>query len=365
VPLDRQPVPLERVREDHRRPAVVDPPVRVPQRAEVVPAEVAYRRGQLPVRHVRDEPGDRGRAGAVAGQRVPQLGRRPAQQPLVLGVGHLVDPVPQRRAAGAGEQLLQQPAVLDREHLPAGRGEHALQLRRAHHRQHPVQRLAVEVDDPDHLAELGHHRVEHGLPDRALVQLGVADQRPLPAPAAVIAARTAADIAARTAADIAADIAAGAEVAGDVPAGQRAPDRGGRADADRAGGVVGRDRVLEPARVALQAAELPQRGQVRRVEVTEQVLQRVQHRRRVRLHRDPVLGPQLLQPQRGHDRHHRGAGRLVAADLEPARVRPDPVGVVDDRRRQPQHPLLHRPQRGIRVQPLHRPGHLALIPGPW
>ena len=37
----------------------------------------------------------------------------------------------------------------------------------------------------------------------------------------------------------------------------------------------------------------------------------------------------------------------MAADLEAVRVRPDPVGVVDDRRGQPQHPLLHRPQRRI------------------
>ena len=31
----------------------------------------------------------------------------------------------------------------------------------------------------------------------------------------------------------------------------------------------------------------------------------------------------------------------MAADLEPGRVRPDPVGVVDDRRGQPQHAALH------------------------
>ena len=45
---------------------------------------------------------------------------------------------------------------------------------------------------------------------------------------------------------------------------------------------------------------------------------RVQHRRGVRLDRHPVPAAQVLEPQRGHDRHHRGAGRLVAADLQPA-----------------------------------------------
>ena len=286
-------------------------------------AEVADGRGQLLVRHVGDQPADPGRAGPVAGQHRTELGRGPAQRPLVFGVGHLVDPLPERAAAGPGEQLLQQPAVLDGQHLPARGGEHALQPGRAHGRHHPVQRLPVEVDDPDALAQLGDHRVEHGLPDRALVQLGVADQRPLPAGAA------------------------GVEVALDVPAGQRTPDRGGRADADRAGRVVGRHRVLQPRRVALQPAELPQRGQVAGVEIAEQVFQRVQHRRRVRLDRHPIGRLQLLQPERGHDRHHRGAGGLVPADLETARVGSDPVGVVDDRRRQPQHPLLDRPQRRV------------------
>ena len=290
--LGRQPVALEGVGQDHRRAGVVDLPERFPQRGQVVAAEVADRCRQGGVGHVGDQRGDVCGPRAVVGQRGADVGWRPAQQPLVFGVGHLVDAVAQRAAAGAAEQLLQQPAVLDGEHLPAGGGEHALQPGSAHCRQDAVQGLPVEVDDPHHFAELGHHRVEYRLPDGALVEFGVPDQRPLPAGVA------------------------GAELGADVPAGDRAPDRCRRADADAAGRVVRGDRVFEAARVGLQSAELPQRSQVLRVKLAEQVLQCVQHRGGVRLDADAVLGGELLQPQRRHDRHDGRAGGLVTADLQ-------------------------------------------------
>ena len=61
---------------------------------------------------------------------------------------------------------------------------------------------------------------------------------------------------------------------------------------------------------------------------------------RMRLHRNPVLRPQHRKIQRRHDRDHRGAGGLVAADLQPVPVRADMVGGVDHPGRQPeQFPL--------------------------
>ena len=189
-------------------------------------------------------------------------------------------------------------------------------------RDHPVQRLAVHVDDPDDLAEFGHAGVDDGLPDRALVEFGVTEQR-------VLAARG----------------SVAAEPAVQVPAGHRAPDRGGRADADGPGRVVDRVGVLDPARVALQAAERPQHGQVRLIELAEQVVDRVQHGRGVRLDRHPVVGAQVPEPQRGHDRDHRRRRGLMAADLQAAGIGPDPVRVVDDRRGQPEHLALDLGQR--------------------
>ena len=225
-------------------------------------------------------------------------------------------------APGPGEEQLQLVAVLDGDDLPARRGEHALDAEDPDVGDHPVERLAVHVDDPDDLAQLGHHRVDDRLPAGPLVELGVAEQRVLAAGAADVAGHV------------------GPEVMADVAACDRTPYRRGGADADRAGGVVGRVRVLRAARVGLQAAQFAQPGQVGRVKVAEQVIDRVQHRRRVRLDRHPVLAAQVAEPQRGHDRRHGCAGRLVAADLEPARVWPHLVGVVDDRGRQPERTLL-------------------------
>ena len=141
----------------------------------------------------------------------------------------------------------------------------------------------------------GDDRVDERLPDRALVELGVADQRDL-APAL-----------------------RHVEVAGDVAVRERAPDRRGRADADRAGREVDGVGVLGAARVALQAAELAQRRQVASVEAAEQVVDRVQDRRGVRLDRDAVGRAQVREVQRRHDADHRRRRGLVAADLHARR----------------------------------------------
>ena len=133
---------------------------------------------------------------------------------------------------------------------------------------------------------------------------------------------------------------------GHVAVRERAPDRRGRADADRAGRVVDRVGVLRARRVGLQPAELAQRLQVARLEPPEQVVDRVQHRRGVRLDRHAVGRLEEGEPQRGHQRHHRRARGLVAADLHARAVRAHVVGVVDDRRRQPQHALLHAVEDG-------------------
>jgi hypothetical protein len=94
--------------------------------------------------------------------------------------------------------------------------------------------------------------------------------------------------------------------------------------------------------------------QVPLVEFAEQVIDRVQHRGGVRFHRDPVLRAQVPEPQRSHDRHHRGAGTLMTAHLQPGWVGPHPVRLVDDGRRQPQHAAFDFAQNaeavGLRLQ---------------
>ncbi len=300
--LGRQRPALDRVGEHDARPVAhgVGLAVAVEQRAEVVAAEVAEGRQQRRV----VEPA------RVDLQPLAQLGRRRAQQPLVLLVRHQVD------APAQLGQRRQPRAVLDHHAVPAGRLEHRLQAPRGDVGHDAVERLAVEVDDPHDLAEPAHHGVGDRLPARALVELGVADQRDLPPADGHV------------------------EVPGHVAVRERAPDRRGRAEPDRARRVVDRVGVLRARRVGLQPAELPQRGQVVAVEPSEQVVDRVQDRRRVRLDAHPVRRLEHAEPQRGHQRHHRRARRLVPADLHARPVRAHAVGVVHDRCREPQHAAL-------------------------
>lgn len=72
-------------------------------------------------------------------------------------------------------------AVLELDDLPARGGEHPLQLVSGDIGHDPAQRLAVEVGDPNDLAELGEIGVEHGLPYRTFVQFGIIGQRVLAA----------------------------------------------------------------------------------------------------------------------------------------------------------------------------------------
>ena len=219
------------------------------------------------------------------------------------------------RSHSAGWALMRR-AVLHGVHVPARRLEHRGEPPGGDVGHDAVERLAVEVDDPQHLAEMGDDRVDDRLPHGALVELRVADERDLPAALRDV------------------------EVAGDVAVRERRPDRRGRADADRAGREVRRHRVLQAARIALQAAERAQLGEVAAVELAEQVLDRVQDRRGVRLDGDAVGRAQVVEVQRRHDAHHRGRRRLVAADLHPARRAAHAVGVVDDARREPQDASL-------------------------
>ena len=238
---------------------------RVEQITEVVAAEVADRAQQLLVVQLGDQLArSRGRRGRCPGSRSRSspASERSSRWYSSFGISSI-----RRRSASPPstlEQLAQPAPVLDRDRLPAGRLEHRRDPARRDVRHDPVQRLAVEIDDPQHLAEPRHHRVDQRLPDRALVQLRVAEQRDLAAALRHV------------------------EVAGDVAVRDRAPDRRRRPDPDRPGREVGRHRILQPARIALQPAELAQRRQIPRVELAEQILDRVQHRRSVRLDRHAI-----------------------------------------------------------------------------
>ena len=320
---DLESVPLDRVGEHDGRP--VGRLARAAEGredvAEVVAAEVADERADV-VRLVEEA-----REGVVVGalerreQGAANVLGRGAEERLVRLVRHLVDPAAEEAASLARVRLAQLAAVLELDHVPAARPEVRLELGRPDPWDHAVERLAVEIDDPERVAEPARQRLGDRLPEVALVELRVAEQGD------VAAARR------------------GAEVGGDVPVGERSEQRGGAPEADRAGGVVDRVRVLGARGVALEPAEVAQPGQVGAVEASEEVLERLEHRRRVGLDADAVARVHVRKPQRGHQGHHRGRRRLVAADLQRVAARPLAVRIVDDAHGEPEHPALDRRER--------------------
>ena len=143
-----------------------------------------------------------------------------AHKQLILLVAHVVDALADLFAVFLGEEVLQLAAVFGLEHFPTPLVEHRLERAGADSGDDAVEALAVEVDDPDGVAEFGHPVVEDSLPDIAFIQFCVADDG---------------------------DEAVGGDVA-EVPAGvvvcQGGEGGGDGAEADGAGGKVDRVGVL-------------------------------------------------------------------------------------------------------------------------
>jgi hypothetical protein len=211
--LRRQAPGLDCVREDHAR-AVFDGvglTVGVEQISEVVAAKIAYSGAQLGVVELAHDPLDICSRAPFAGQPLAQLGGRAAQQALVLVVWHLIDALAQRFAAALLKERAKATAVLDGDRLPAGGIKHRADTPGSNLGHDAVERLAVDVDDPQHLAEPRDERVEQRFPDGALVKLGVADERDMTTALRHV------------------------EVPGYVAMRERAPDRRGSANPDGAG----------------------------------------------------------------------------------------------------------------------------------
>ena len=130
-------------------------------------AEVPHGDGDLLVGEIVEQSRELAPAAAGADEPVAQFRCGGPKEMLVLLVGHVVDTPAQRLATLAFEQLAQGPPVLDGHGLPAGGAEHGPDPAGRDVRHDAVKRLAVEVDDPQHLAEVRHRRVDEALPDRS------------------------------------------------------------------------------------------------------------------------------------------------------------------------------------------------------
>ncbi len=253
-------------------------------RLQVMAAEVGHQARQLAI-VVPAHDGERIGMDRQILLQLPAPGRAALEhQRRVELVGAVVDPLLQPLTARLGEGCLQQLAVLQQHDLPA----EVLEQRRHLHEQavgdHRVQALPVVVDDPPAVLEAVLPVFEQGLVHVAFVDLGVTHD-----------------------ADHAALGPGGLPVLGmHVVLHEAGETSLGDAEANRAGREVDVGGVLGARGVGLRAAEGAEVLQLGEVLVAQQVLDGVEHRARVRLHRDPVLRSQHMEIERRHQRDHRG-----------------------------------------------------------
>ena len=171
---------FHRVGEEHARPIGnrVGGLERPQQLVQVVPAEIAQQSRQVGIFDVAPRcVGDRRARGQSAlDQPLTRCRAGHPNELLILLVRHVVDSLPQRRAASAGEGRLQAATVLRPQDVPADAFEQRLDLTDLDARDDAIEALPIQIDDPQHAAQSGaaHGLVPNGFPDVALVQLGVA-----------------------------------------------------------------------------------------------------------------------------------------------------------------------------------------------
>ena len=252
----------------------------------------------------------------IARQRLAPAGAALEHQRRVERVGAGVDPLAQMRAVGLREGGLQQLAVFQRDDPPADQLEHLRDPAEQPVVHHAVEALAIVVDHPPQVPDVVLPAFEQRLEDVALVEFGVADQRHHASRGPLAVAQV---------------------LQPHIVLHDRREQRHGDAQADRAGREIDVVDVLGARRIGLRAAQCAEAFELFAGLVAEQVLDRVEHRRGVRLHRDAILRPQHREVERRQHRRQRGAGGLVAADLQAVAIGTDVVGVMDRPGAEPQH----------------------------
>ena len=318
VPGDGRAPALDRIGEETHGAVVVHGGKGLGHGGHAVAAEVLHQRRQLGIAAPLEERGDIALIAQILHQPLAPDRAAAVGECRVFGVGAGVDPVAQPRAAGLVEGIALQGAVFHPHHVPAEGLEDLLDPPEEPLAHDAVERLAVVVDHPPAVAQVVLPALLQHLVDIAFVKLGVADKRDHPA-----------------------GIDLGPPVLG---ADEVLHHRGQRGDADakpdRAGGEIHIVDVLGAARVALHAAVAAKILHLLARLVAHQVLHGVEDRRGVGLDRHPVLGAQRREVERRHDRHHRGRGGLMPADLDAVLLGPEMIGVVDHPVRQPKQSLL-------------------------
>ena len=316
---ERQALALDGVGDEAGRLVVLDALESVEHGLHVVAGEVGHQPVQRGIVVLVEDAADAGILVEVARQRLAPAGAAHVDQCRVERVRAVVDPLPQVLAVGLGERRLQELAVLQGDDPPAHQLEHLADAAEQPVVDHAVEALTIVVDHPPEVSDVVLPALEQRLEDVALVELGIADQRHH-APGRPLAVAQ--------------------FLQPHIVLHQRGEQRHGDAQPHRARREIDVVDILGARGIGLRAAQRAEALELVARLVAEQVLDGVEHRRGVRLHRHPILRPQHREIERRHHRGERGARGLVAADLQPVAVGPQVVGVVNGPGAQPQHLAL-------------------------
>ena len=179
IARERQSPPLDRLRQDDARALSLFPRLieRVENESEIVPAHVGHRGGQRLVGEIPQRAVQRGvhLSARRRDERLPHRAGGAPQQRLVFRVRHRLEARPQTFPTALGEKCLEPPSPAQLDDAPAGRAEPFGDLAPPAVGRHAVETLAVDVHDPQKVAQPRHVLLEERLPHVPLVQLGVAD----------------------------------------------------------------------------------------------------------------------------------------------------------------------------------------------
>ena len=283
VALERQADALDGVGDEADRPVVIDAIERLQHARHVMAAEIGHQRKQFVVTAAVDQLRHRSLIADVVREMLAECRAALKAQRGIERVRAAIDPFAKRLAAGLGKRFAHQRAIFHDHHVPAEIAEHGLELLPqplAHHR---VEALAIVVDHPPGVAQAVLPPLRQRLENVALVHLGVADERDHPPLAAILHPA----------------------MRGDVILHQRGEQRLRDAEADRAGREIDVVGVLGARRIGLRAFEAAEILQLLLRLPAEQILDGVEHRARMRLHRDAILRLEHAEIERRHDGRER------------------------------------------------------------
>ena len=307
MPGERQAVSLDGIGDEQGGAVVGDAVERIDQRFRAMTAKVRHHCGKpLVVEAVEQRP-HMGLGADVGSQPRPPRGTALIGECGIFRVGAGIDPLLERLPARPLEGGALQFTVLERQHPPAAGLEDVVEPAEHAVGGGGIERLPIIVDDPPAIPEIVLIALDQALVDIPFVELGVAHQRDHP-PGILLP-----------------DPAVRDEIV--LHQRREGSDRDTQPDGTRR--EIDGDRVLGPAGIALHAAQSAEPLQPVERLIAEEIMDRVQHRAGMRLHRHLVLRPQRVEIERRHDCRDRRAAGLMPADLQAVALGAKMIRVVD------------------------------------